>query len=1198
MDLSLRGSQINLAERYKTKVPATKIAGNCNQRPVSATYTLNRRTKSEHTIKRPLSADERLKKYSSASSSSLLKFLLEEPVRRPWLCRNSPENSQNLKTLRQRTYRISEDKVVSNLRAIPNEKMQSNSGSFNYKGYKSTSTLSEGQSQLPNISNDDLNGSSHKQLPGTLNKSKSSPGDFWHDTKPDLPGRVSFGKSDIYEVDLSDIENETPPDITARSTESHVIPPANINSQSASVAQLPSSSLVGNKKAVHFGGKNGEVQSQTFEYPKCPSDNCSCSNRSSISTVSALEPSDNDNSHNNCVKCTCDFACNSMDYTNLASTKVQEPIKNDDVTNDTENSVIKEYKNAIKDVENVGKEQKIFKIDKPEPSKNEELVTAYSNHDLNKEQENQVYKSESKLTQPRRKASTSSNSKFLKSYDAFFVNNFEERDINESRSDILSSEDNTKLAGTTQNMTAPKKKVNNSSTSNVGGNNVRQQHSAPSKRSSKAVKNRRSKSASLTSSESSNHTKMKKSGTYSCLREDSILDEFQLDKVDSWMSMQQNRRGDGDHLGDTEEEIFDSNGSPETSETLKSEENSQDGSTYDEIVSVIKEIEEEKKKHDEYNSKKYMDNINSKDVNFMKLQALLESQGVNSNSHTESTQTSGNGSPESSDKLKDILEYLEDVENDCDRTLLETRRSIPETNRTEIEFSIEPDIAEDVPKLADLLMLPNHQLARRIISLSLRANELANGIQLAKQHVEHIRQEKQKSLRVEKQNTSKRIEEQKKHFESIISRHQTFIEQLLKDKGVLCEKVTALTRRMDSQNQAWEHKLETEVARATETTLAGEKIRRERWVRENTKKIKELTVKGLESEINRMQLNHQHEIIEMKRQHQQQLLDSLEEARLKHEQNANAIRDTLAQDREMLIEKERTTIRERFEKQLEEERKSFDEQKTKLIEGFTFERDQIQAEYRQKESEFLTRKQELLDEKDAEIQRVIAEFQEKLVQQEQKYQTRINAIEKQFESDFIIWKREYENSCKLKEVENENTIRQHYRTERDRQIDAIVSRMDAESQKCQEEFELKLSRLKEKYDNDMKEAESVEKSLRDKYNETRSRLAESEAMAQNFQAEIKQLQMELEHSKKMNDDFLEMKEKVKENARNDVLTEIANIKTERDNEIQKIYKRVQQAIEKKDSTVELLQKENGTLRERCVKLEAVIRQQRKDYCIK
>lgn len=61
---------------------------------------------------------------------------------------------------------------------------------------------------------------------------------------------------------------------------------------------------------------------------------------------------------------------------------------------------------------------------------------------------------------------------------------------------------------------------------------------------------------------------------------------------------------------------------------------------------------------------------------------------------------------------------------------------------------------------------------------------------------------------------------------------------MLKDKGCLCEKVAALTRRLESQTQAWEHKLETEIARVKENILASEKIRRERWVKENTKKIK------------------------------------------------------------------------------------------------------------------------------------------------------------------------------------------------------------------------------------------------------------------------------------------------------------------------------------------------------------------------
>lgn len=58
------------------------------------------------------------------------------------------------------------------------------------------------------------------------------------------------------------------------------------------------------------------------------------------------------------------------------------------------------------------------------------------------------------------------------------------------------------------------------------------------------------------------------------------------------------------------------------------------------------------------------------------------------------------------------------------------------------------------------------------------------------------------------------------------------------------------------------------------------------------------------------------------------------------------------------------------------------------------------------------------------------------------------------------------------------------------------------------------------------------------------------------------------------------------------------VRKERDDEIQDIHKRVQCAIEKKDESLEVIIKENASLKDRCLKLEAIVRQQRKDYCIK
>lgn len=56
----------------------------------------------------------------------------------------------------------------------------------------------------------------------------------------------------------------------------------------------------------------------------------------------------------------------------------------------------------------------------------------------------------------------------------------------------------------------------------------------------------------------------------------------------------------------------------------------------------------------------------------------------------------------------------------------------------------------------------------------------------------------------------------------------------------------------------------------------------------------------------------------------------------------------------------------------------------------------------------------------------------------------------------MVWKREYETTMKMREVERENYIRQQARVERDRQIDSIVAKVDAEALKNQQEHEMKM----------------------------------------------------------------------------------------------------------------------------------------------
>lgn len=59
------------------------------------------------------------------------------------------------------------------------------------------------------------------------------------------------------------------------------------------------------------------------------------------------------------------------------------------------------------------------------------------------------------------------------------------------------------------------------------------------------------------------------------------------------------------------------------------------------------------------------------------------------------------------------------------------------------------------------------------------------------------------------------------------------------------------------------------------------------------------------------------------------------------------------------------------------------------------------------------------------------------------------------------------------------------------------------------------SRIKSQYENELREMERVERQTRDKYTETRSKLAEYEGDIQNLNATMKQFEIQLNHSQKV-----------------------------------------------------------------------------------
>ena len=90
-----------------------------------------------------------------------------------------------------------------------------------------------------------------------------------------------------------------------------------------------------------------------------------------------------------------------------------------------------------------------------------------------------------------------------------------------------------------------------------------------------------------------------------------------------------------------------------------------------------------------------------------------------------------------------------------------------------------------------------------------------------------------------------RLHTQKSEYETAIQRHLSFIDQLIDDKKALgekCEKLVGEIKKIEARYQAnteaMAERHKVEMAKAKDLFAAAEKLRREKWVEEKTRKIK------------------------------------------------------------------------------------------------------------------------------------------------------------------------------------------------------------------------------------------------------------------------------------------------------------------------------------------------------------------------
>uniref|UniRef100_U3KDN9 Centrosomal protein 131 n=1 Tax=Ficedula albicollis TaxID=59894 RepID=U3KDN9_FICAL len=537
-------------------------------------------------------------------------------------------------------------------------------------------------------------------------------------------------------------------------------------------------------------------------------------------------------------------------------------------------------------------------------------------------------------------------------------------------------------------------------------------------------------------------------------------------------------------------------------------------------------------------------------------------------------------------KLQSIISFLDEMEKS------EQERPRSAASATQREAS---------PSVTSSMMRLKLEVEEKKRAISLLQTALTQQRELTDRHVKQTEKELSQQLRL-----------QREQYEAAIQRHLAFIDQLLDDKKVLSEKCEAVVAELKQVDQKYGQKItqmqeqhELEIKKLKELMSATEKVRREKWIEEKTKKIKEITVKGLEPEIQKLLAKHREDIRQLKLLHEAELLQSDERAAQHYGRQAQELRGLLEREREEQSQRERERVRQRCEQQLEQEEQALELQRRRLYAEVAEEKERLSQQAARQRAEAEELRQQLEANSSALSRALRDKYTKEKEEQERQHQAELKVLKDQLELEKQAWEANYVKKEEAWLLSRERELREEMRKERDKEIELVIQRLEADTslakEECERAAENRIKRIRDKYEVELQELERSERKLQERCNELKGRLAELEGESIRLQGLLKHKEQEVEEIRKVTvqghrglteviwqecaDRLLGTEE---ENAR--LKAEMAELR--KDRELEEVHRRVKAAVLRKEESMSSLRKQYEAAVQRANLLESLLEQQR------
>jgi hypothetical protein len=394
----------------------------------------------------------------------------------------------------------------------------------------------------------------------------------------------------------------------------------------------------------------------------------------------------------------------------------------------------------------------------------------------------------------------------------------------------------------------------------------------------------------------------------------------------------------------------------------------------------------------------------------------------------------------------------------------------------------------------------NHQAnitTSEILNMQLELKESKKTVEIMKEIIEELKKELQNKQTEHKKELESRVNNLKFEHENLQDRQTGLIEGLLQEKKKQAQIIDELNEKLQTIDKINHKKIQQmmenfdfEIKKNKDAWFQAEKIRRKKWEDQKAKEIKDMTVKGLEPEIERILTNHKAEVSKMEDRLNEDLRRQRDKLNSESERRISEIKERFIKEKEEALEHERSIAtqrmrnqNERLEDEHQEERRRWNANLQAEISRLELLREKDKKIYEDQINKIEERAKQGMDEKEVYYINRIHEL-EKRAEEKVKNEGENFQIKFEKEKEKFVETKNKEFEAKYKEMKIELV------KDRDSQMKLIIDRLAEETKNESKKMQAKCE----------EKADQINKQLRIDCENYRTQLAE---LGDKLQAESK-----------------------------------------------------------------------------------------------